>query len=63
MPWNLFGAKEAAPAKAEREEVRDKDMVRVWQRNLRQEMRVIDRQIRKIQSEEDKIVREVKKSA
>lgn len=59
MPWNLFGSKETPEARKERE----KDMMKQWMRNTKAEMRVIDRQIRRIEMEESKIKNEIKKYA
>ena len=55
--WNLFGSKETAEVRKDRE----KDMMKQWQRNVKAEMRVIDRQIRRIEMEESKIKNEIKK--
>jgi hypothetical protein len=59
MVFNLFGQKETK----EEKQKRDKEMLREWQRNLKSEQRGIDRQIRKIQMEENKVKTEIKKYA
>ncbi|CAJ1351745.1 unnamed protein product [Effrenium voratum] len=61
MPFgiNLFGKGHTQEAQQDSA----KEMVREWQRNLRSEARGVDRSIRKIEQEEDKIRKEVKDMA
>jgi len=53
---NLFGSAGSKPA----QEVSAKDALRDWQRRLRSEARAIERGIRKIEQEEEKIKRDIK---
>lgn len=61
MPWgvNLFGAGNTEEAQKDNA----KDMVRDWNRRMKAEIRGIERGIRKIDLEEDKIKREIKAMA
>eukprot|EP00931_Biecheleriopsis_adriatica_P089488 TRINITY_DN63608_c0_g1_i1.p1 TRINITY_DN63608_c0_g1~~TRINITY_DN63608_c0_g1_i1.p1 ORF type:complete len:229 (-),score=74.69 TRINITY_DN63608_c0_g1_i1:10-696(-) len=56
IEFNLFGS--GATQQSQQESA--KDMVRAWQRKLRAEARTIDRNIRKIEQEEEKMKKDIK---